>query len=595
MIAYVHDEDLRQQQNDKGWDYWDIYVAEICSQLGASATRLSLSEITPEGLNGVRAMIVGALAGKELSDAARAAIDDWVGRGGLLIGFGTVGLDHVFGIETFLTRRQPADDYTISGYFNLLKHRITHQVHPHVFAEQKLVILSDVQLVRANGADTLAWLFDRNHDYLEGHPALAWNRYGQGFAGYFAFDVAKTMWVLHQGRPLRRAGRSVDMAVLGKNLNKVAYADELAMVLQNMLAFRPEPLIHQIPPSRDGIPDALLFWGGDCCAGDSADFVYVSNWMKEHGLPYHLNICYKEDGSLNLDAKDAKTVRANGHELSLHYKYAKVGYPLSAEGVAAQVELFEKTYGATPVCTVPHGCAWYGGLETAKWMAGAGVQADNCFAPTPGRAEHLFQPNGPAYGMGFGTVFPFHFYDDAANGNARIDFIELPIVCYELGHRGSIPPYDDKETMASDELRAPVDRAVKYHQVMNVFYHPVYIAQFPPCRAAIEDTLDYIKARGYRVLHLAPDALVRWWQARDRSSVSCVVREPETVEWLCRCEYEGGMVVKYPLAAADVTEVLRTDTSEALRHKVAAEFGNRWLYVAVPTGETTVRVGLRSP
>ena len=40
------------------------------------------------------------------------------------------------------------------------------------------------------------------------HPAISWNAYGAGFAGYFVFDLPRTLWLLHQGRPREPMGKT---------------------------------------------------------------------------------------------------------------------------------------------------------------------------------------------------------------------------------------------------------------------------------------------------------------------------------------------------------------------------------------------------
>lgn len=592
MIAYVQDARLAKEAHSTGRHYWDVYIAEMAAQLGLEAAPLALADIeNAHSLDHVDALILGKSAGTELSDEARRTVNAWVRDGGLLIGFAIPGLDEVFGIQTLSDHKRDLEDTVIDGYFNLLHHPLTHEVHPLLHDEEKLPVLSEMALVTEQGSTRLARLFTHDHAYFTAHPAITWHTYGQGAAGYFAFDLAKTVWLLHQGRPLslERVGRTNHMSVLAGNSYKVPYADEMLHLLQNMLAQRIQPFIHQIPPDGDTVPQALLFWGGDCCAGDSEDFRRVSDWMKAQGLPYHFNLYSREGAPFNLTDDDARVLRENGHEISLHFSFS-TNENLSPEGAARQVRLFESMYGFTPVCTVVHGLSWKGWVEPAKWLADLGIKADNTFAPVAPKYLQVGQSNGPSYGFGFGTSFPFFLYDDSRHGNARLDFVELPIVCYEIGHRGSIPPYSDKSTRAAEEVRIPIDLAVKYRRVMNMFYHPVYIADYPPCRAAIEEALRYVKHRGYRVLHMGADAAALWWRSRDRCRAVTTARDQNTIECRCTCEYEDGMVVKFPVHDGEPRQVTDAATSRALPSETCEEFGTRWLYVVLPRGETTVRI-----
>ena len=90
-------------------------------------------------------------------------------------------------------------------------------------------------------------------------------------------------------------------------------------------------------------------------------------------------------------------------------------------------------------------------------MLKAGGQADNSFGGPPRPLGHPMA-NGPWFGFGFGTAYPFFFRDDHEHQNQRIDFLEEPILCYEVGHRGSITG-KDKETRAEEEVHAPMDMA----------------------------------------------------------------------------------------------------------------------------------------
>ena len=122
--------------------------------------------------------------------------------------------------------------------------------------------------VELAGAIALAGLYDSSGRDLKS-SAIHWNGYGRGAAAYFAFDPAKTIWILHEGRPLDPPDkeipypRAADKCVIGNNSRKVPYADELCFLLQNMMARSSQPFIHQVPPEGDTIPDALFYWGGD--------------------------------------------------------------------------------------------------------------------------------------------------------------------------------------------------------------------------------------------------------------------------------------------------------------------------------------------
>ena len=590
MLACVFDEDLRRTTNELGVNYWDTYIQEINGMLGVHAGQVSLKDMEDAGrLEGIRALVLGTIAGANLSHRSAHVLQAWVERGGVLIGFGVEGLDDVFGVETIATVKQEPDEYSISAYFELWPHPLTHEIHPGLSVEQRLFALSDIQLVEAKGCTELARLYDTRGADLE-FPAITWNGYGQGYAGYFAFDVAKTIWLLHQGRPQEAVygqktyPKTTGLQVLGGNSRKIPYADEIALVLQNMIAQTPQPFVYQIPPMGDQVPDALLYWGGDEYHGPTELSLKASEWMRAQGLGYHINMCYNHP----ITPQELKHIHDNGHEVSLYFQlHAEDGYTMKEERYSEETELFERKFGFRPTCTVNKWLGWTGWAEPAKWMLGAGVQADNSFfGCTSHPSDHPLH-NGPAFGFGFGTAFPFFFYDDAAHANRRIDFLEEPIVCYEVGHRGSING-TDKQTSAAEEVHAPVDMALKYHMTMSMFCHPAYIAGFPRCREAIEEILRYIEYRGARVLHMGNDAVCAWWRARSRSGVDQVEVRDDGMRFRCRCEYPSGMIVKVP-AWSEVAWVAMCDRKPA-GYTMRNEFGRAWLYVVVPSGTHSVEV-----
>ncbi|MBM4048842.1 MAG: hypothetical protein FJ279_27390, partial [Planctomycetes bacterium] len=118
--AYVYDADLRIKANAQGRNYWYEYVREICDQLGLRAAAISRQALADGAtLSQYSVLIVGDLAASELPPGAAANLDAWVTQGGALIGFATDGLDVVFGNKAGGVTRQPIDDFTLAGFFDL--------------------------------------------------------------------------------------------------------------------------------------------------------------------------------------------------------------------------------------------------------------------------------------------------------------------------------------------------------------------------------------------------------------------------------------------------------------------------------------------
>lgn len=606
MLGYVLDRDLQRTINREQWrNHWDVYIEEICRFLGATATPLSLRDVEDsERLRRLRVLVVGRHSGEQLSEAARAALRAWVAAGGTLVGFAVPGLDDVFGIErqglfhqgaTSLVsdtdaaqRRHVQDDYAIGGYLQLRQHPLSEGIHSLIAPEQKLLAVSDVVLLAPQDDATLADLYGPD-GAAAGRPAVTLNRYGEGRAAYFAFDVAQTVWLLHQGRPIRGTyaddpyTRSWQLQLLGDNSRKVAYADELCFLLQSILGQAGVPFIHPAPPLGEDVADAAFYWGGDCGPA-GPEMIAASDFMKAHNLPYHINIRPNREPEGLLDR--IMHVRGNGHEISVYYEIDPQR-GLVEELLLWQSDYAYEHYGYRPGSSVCGPCTWTGWAEPARWLVKAGNTADNSFITTVGALSDP-KMNDSYYGTGFGTFYPFFFYDDYRRDNERIDLIEQQITWYELGHHGSA---GDRQTANTTDVRAAVDQAVRYHHCTNVFYHPWYIANFPHCREAIEEILRYAAEKGYRIAHMADNAAADWWRARARSTVTEVEVGEHGATYRTACQHLGGMVTKVFIGSRQVASA--SVDGRLNGYEVRQEFGGNWAYVVVPAGTHQVEIALR--
>ena len=595
--AYVYDADLRIEANRQGKNYWYEYIKEINEQLGLRAEEMSRNLLEDvEVLGKVSILFIGNLTEAQMTNKMKSNLDEWVKSGGVLIGFGTEGLDEIFGNSCDAITSQPESDYTISGYFDLRSDPLTTDVHSYLHPEQKLIIFSNISNISPQNSTEIARLYGVDGKDT-GYAAITKRDYHNGHAYYFAFNVPQTIWVLHQGIPITydRDGdgyyRTGDLIAIGNNEREVLYADEILFLIQNMLAQKPQPLIYQMPPKNNPlapfskgdnqIPDALFYWGGDDEAAAGTQ-VWASNWMKEKGLPYHINIMPNKEGKFAMTAEEAKAVLANGHECSLHYNFwDNFNHPcgFTESDVRTQAEAFYETFGFRHVCSVNHCVRWSDWVEPAKWMRAVGGRADNSFI------HHPLPPMNPANRLGFvfGTSYPFYFYDNYLCENQRIDFLEEPITAYEVG-------YSSSETTDFDLIRKVIDMAAKYHLTMDMFYHPVNIYRSPACREAIEEVVRYIEDKGIIAVHKGNDGLWEWWDKRSRSQIIDVTVSDKKVNFTACCESNEGMIVKIPIS--DSVDSVRCDDQDA-SFKSRIEFGKNWLYVVVPEGRHKITISSR--
>jgi hypothetical protein len=342
-------------------------------------------------------------------------------------------------------------------------------------------------------------------------------------------------------------------------------------------------MVHQLPPTPAGdIPAALFHWGGDDEGDRTGLALRASNWMKERGLPYHINAMPWPGGRFGLKAEEARRIRENGHDVSIHFNFIDAfptGSGFAEADVATQAAAFRREFGQGFTCSVNHWCRWTGWAEPAKWMREAGGLADNSFthAGSP--------PYNPVnlLGFSFGTSFPFWFYDDWRGGNRRIDFLEQPVTAYECGYVG-------QERTDFATLHKVIDQAASHHLTMNMFYHPIYIDQFPHCRAAIEEALRYLKARGITAVHMSSDGLYRWWKARSETRLQHPKLKGSTLSFRTRTDHPDGAVIKIPLGGRTVLAVWAND--QLAHYQTEERFGQRWLLLVVPPGRTSVECEL---
>jgi hypothetical protein len=616
-VAVVWDEAERASANLNKRNYWYAYVWEMLDRLGITASPIAPSALTSlRRLQRFGSIIIGGLPAKRLSRQAPTqlaarflssgrvssttqpmaqgggeALSAWVRGGGTLIGFASEGLDEVFGISPRAPVAQRRGEFAITGYFELVREALTQGIHSPLEPEQRLIIISPLRPVKALNSREVARFFSPHPTAPEngarardtGLAVVTARRLGSGWAFYFGFDLPHTIWALQQGRPIDRDYdgdgylRFGDAMVIGKNTPRVPYSDELMLLLQQMLARQPVPMVHQLPAQDGRVPDALFHFGGDdeCEPGIQ---VSASEFMKSRRLPYHINLMPVK-GRFAITREESRRILANGHELSLHYNFmdgfAHPG-PFAEKDVREQAALFHKAFGRAPVCSVSHCCRWTGWAEPAKWMLAAGGKADNS------RVNWPYPPYNPVnhIGFAFGTAFPYFFRDDWRSGNARIPFLQIPIVSYEIGYEG--------DRVDFGLLRCSVDLAARYHLTMNMFYHPVYLGRYPACRRAIDELLRCLRTRRLRAMFMGTDELWRWWWDRSKARIQEGHATEGGVSFRARCCYPGGFVVKLPVSHEKPRRCWVD--GKRTRFHIERRLGQTWVLVPLPPGQHKVVV-----
>jgi len=571
-IAVYFDDDLRVAANQAGANYWHVYTREICMQMGLMFRELSRGQLGADELARYRVLILPDLPAKYLKPEEKALLAEWVAGGGLLVGFATGGLGELFGVTVEDELPQPDDAFTPAATLRFVDAELARPVMFPGDEDLPGLIVSAVKLLEPSpeGRELARLLSLRGRDL--GRPAITLREVGEGQAVYFCFNVAQTVWALHHGRPIEDDYdgdgklRFSDGMITRPFTTRVPYADMLLYLLRNLIARRGLPFVHALPPTPAGdIPDCLFHYGGDD-EGQPDNQLLASGVMKELGLGYHVNIMPNPQGEFAMSQAEYDQLKANGHEPSLHLNFIDgVEHPcrFTRAQVQQQVDWYVAAFGELPVCTVFHWVTWHGWTEIAEWLAGAGVKADNS------RFHQYCPPANPvnSVGFGFGTGLPFFHYRDWRKDNDRLRFLGMPIGGYEVGYL--------RDEVQFHTLRQAIDMARFWHLPWNLFYHPVYLSQYPACPEGIKQGLEYIERLGLKVMHWGNDRATQWWLARSEASL-----EPAEAGLTVRCDWEDGCIVQM----LDTGETPRVDGAPATCVR-REEHGGMWLYVTIPAGE----------
>jgi len=196
--------------NAAGQNYWPIYIAEIISRLGLSADTLDPSALGDAAqLSQYALVFVGAGAALPPARRRRRAPErlGLCRRGARRPG--CEGLDEVFGVSAEGIVEQPDAPYGISAYLRLEPGPLTAEIHAEGNA-QPLIIIAPARKLVPQQASAVAALLMPSTDrpgYGRAATPTEWSAVtdralGAGRAVYFGFDLAQTMWLLHQGRPV---------------------------------------------------------------------------------------------------------------------------------------------------------------------------------------------------------------------------------------------------------------------------------------------------------------------------------------------------------------------------------------------------------
>lgn len=543
-VAYFYDNIRKDSLNRQGKNYWDAYLQELMDELGVTAEKCAdVNQIFSS--QGKRSVLI--FGETELSEDTTLKLSEWVNDGGILICFRTHGLDSLLGIEHKEDFLQADDEFTVNGYMRMKSDGYLHQIEEKVL----LPVISPILQISKSNAEVIAEMLDPTTGALiygnsRIFPAILRKYMGSGVIYYYTFSLPQTQYVIHQGRPIDRDWdgdgyyKSADGIVISSLQDlAIPYADYHNLILQRILDSKNIPAIHAIPPEDGKVCDFLVHFGGD----DEADPNHIRRktmeWMISKGLPYHFNIMRRrsEDKGFEVTPRLYDELKKNGMELSIHFDFVRIRTKIRQEEIDDQLNSYEECFGETPIASVNHCMMWYGWAEIPRWCSMRGIKGDN--SRINGRVLENTNPIN-TFGFGFGTAFPHFVYDDFEHGNEKIPFTYIPVMFYEPR------VYDETRERDKMVLESVLDNAAKNSWTLNCFYHPVFIANDEACRRAIEETLEYIRQKGYNVVFTGTDGVCLWWHDRSQSSIEVTYSSDDKIIMTVKAAGKDGLVVKIP-------------------------------------------------
>ncbi|PKO23889.1 MAG: hypothetical protein CVU38_01710 [Chloroflexi bacterium HGW-Chloroflexi-1] len=579
--ALFYDDTLRQVANDGERNYWPVYYAEILARIGLPYALVGPDELCAEALENYSVLLMPPSGENYLRPAQVEAVSRWVRLGGLLVGFGTRGLDAVFGISLAETIPQADDEFSPSSFIRLSHEQWTVPLLPRDERDCALPVLAPMQCISAVDCQELAHLYSIFGKDLR-CPAVTYRTVGKGAACYWAYDLAHCVWAMHQGRPVLKDYdgdgqlKTRDGIAISPWSGELPYADVMLFTLRRILAEHHAVFLHQLPPAPDGaIPDALFHWGGDDC-GWQDDFISAAQFMKDLGLPYHINIMQGPAGNTLLSRENYAKLKKLGCEVGIQFRFTFEGiddpYAFTKEDMEFQLDTHRAAYGEMPVVTVFGRCEWTGWSEPARWLAELGLKGDNNRFSQPGIIPNPLN----TLAFGFGTAYPFHYYEDWRRQNRRLEFTCQPISDYECGFR-----YPEDKIDFS-KLHRSIDLAEFWNLALNMFRHPFYIVRTRSAPESIKEALVYMQKQGMNPLHLASDQMCLWWHARSASAIESIHIEESTVSVRTHTAYPAGCIIQ--LLSSEREPILVEIDGKPAVYKMREQHNVRWLYVAMPSG-----------
>ncbi len=427
-----------------------------------------------------------------VSEEAQAAILTYVDQGGALIALRpSEALASALGLAPF--HRDIADRYLALNPTCALNDGV--DLPPLQFHGQ-----AELYLWHGEPAHVMAY-FAASPDYVTKHPAVTVGRRGQGAWAVFAYDLAESTVLLHQGRREQastgaypdydgdRSYKPNDLFVghLDPALCALPQADlqqdMLVRILEWMAALsQPLPRLWHFPSAAP----AVAFINGD---GDSmalSDLTQTIATADRFQIPYTTYI--KMDDHPKVEPAYARALRGHGHDFGQHaFAGAKPTLDEMRGRLRYEMNAFRARYGHESVTYRGHSVIWVGWTEMATYLRENQVRLDTNFAAA--RYHHAGYVNG--------SGLPVKFMDEEGR---LIDLYEQTTMSTDDGWTTDkifAPPMSTAECIALSMEQAD-DAIDRYHTVYHPYFHPLRTRAGPTSSQTwLEGVLRHCRERGF--------------------------------------------------------------------------------------------------
>ena len=444
------------------------YVLEILDVEGLFARDvkdLSDSDLSEDGLNGYDIVI---LANIDLTPHQKDLLRGYVQEGGNLIALRPpTDMAGLFGMEASRGINKRVND-------RYIKIETEHPLGRDAAAET-LQFHGWADIYTSAGADVLAYM-SGDFESRAAYPAVSTFSFGEGHTAAFAYDLAASTVLFHQGRyENSNVGSNPDpdgddrwipndffIDFLDARLKFVPQADihqDLLVRLVNWMGGfkRPIPRIWYFP---NAVP-CIAYFNGDSDGMDREDYLNVVSTVEKYGGRYTVYLMQQHYEVV--DRALEKELRTKGHSFGQHIILDwQVGVDEAKARVAQELERFREHYGYPPLTNRGHCLIWAGWTEMARFLSGGGVRMDQNFIP------RRYYRHGYLNGSGR----PVKFMDE--NG-ALLDLYEQNT---HITDDGSIEDLKflvsgySREDVIRTALKMLDDCAGRYHGVFQPAFHP---------------------------------------------------------------------------------------------------------------------------